>query len=369
MRRARHLWTEMAMSELQGGGLRSGGHLSLAGKDASSREAISAWASIAERAGVPFLQLDAHDLARDYPWLADEYHYAGFTPLDLQVEPTLMLTALHALAEDRGVLIVEDTPVTDLLIDQRHVRGVVTDRGSVAAPAVVVATGAWSRRLLARSGINLPIHVGVTTMAATAPVPPLTNCTVWEMGALGFRQDTRGRIVFAYGGFVDVHLVWEDLRSSVRLFSTYLRSRRQIRLRAGRDLARDLWDVVRRRPLRPLRSREYPANKGDVRKGTARLATMAPQLAGNLTVEEIWTGAIDVTADELPIVGNGGVFGLSFAAGLSGHGAGLAPALADPLAEIALTGATKDKDVQALSPERLHGYRPHRGTGSVHSIS
>src|SRR5690606_5207471 len=53
--------------------------------------------------------------------------------------------------------LVNDVTVTRILTDGTGVTGVETSQGRVAAPAVVLAAGPWSRSLAASVGIDLPV--------------------------------------------------------------------------------------------------------------------------------------------------------------------------------------------------------------------
>ncbi|MDQ4111748.1 MAG: FAD-binding oxidoreductase [Actinomycetota bacterium] len=362
MRLSQQMWSELADLVGPDLGWFRGGHLSLSCEDTNRANApIGAWGDVAKRAGIPFEELSAAEITERHPWLSPRYTYAGFTPADAQLDPNLSLDALVHHARSMGVNVIERVAANSLVLRGDRVVGVSTGRGDISTPVVILATGAWTRRLLRHHGVTLPTHCGVATIAATKPVPPLTRHTVWEIGKLGFRQDQRGRLVFAFGGYARVHLRWEDILAGPRLLPTYLRSWRTIRLRITRDLWRDIWAVIRRHPLESLSWSEHPPNHAEVKQGLEQLALMVPSLRDHLTLDEAWSGVIDATADELPAIGDGGIRGLSFAAGLSGHGIGIAPAVARALTEIASTGETTVPDVAELSPERLRGYKPYPG--------
>ncbi|MFC6018390.1 NAD(P)/FAD-dependent oxidoreductase [Plantactinospora solaniradicis] len=66
-----------------------------------------------------------------------------------------------------------------------------------------------------------------------------------------------------------------------------------------------------------------------------------------------WGGTLDLTPDHLPLLGTpSGVDGYVVAAGFSGHGFCLGPAIGRTVAEI-VTGQPTSVDVTALHPDRF----------------
>ena len=73
--------------------------------------------------------------------------------------PSAYVAALAKSVEDRGGKIVEDTPVT--AVERRGGTLVASGpRGELQADAMIVAAGAWARKLLADHGVRVPIYGG-----------------------------------------------------------------------------------------------------------------------------------------------------------------------------------------------------------------
>ena len=51
------------------------------------------------------------------------------------------------------------TTVTAILVKHGRVIGVKTDRGPLATPVVVIATGPYSKRVAALAGVDLPLRI------------------------------------------------------------------------------------------------------------------------------------------------------------------------------------------------------------------
>jgi D-amino-acid dehydrogenase len=90
------------------------------------------------------------------PGLAGAWHY----PLDAHLRPDRLMTSWRALLSSKGVEIREGCEFRGFERAGRQVRAVRTTRGSVAAEAVVVATGAWTPLLARHLRCRVPIVPG-----------------------------------------------------------------------------------------------------------------------------------------------------------------------------------------------------------------
>ncbi|HEV7644669.1 MAG TPA: glycine oxidase ThiO [Pyrinomonadaceae bacterium] len=95
-------------------------------------------------AGLPVQKLDTRELLELEPRLSSEVKGGLFFPRDVQVENRLLVKALAASLKQLGVRIVENTPVTSLLVENGKIAGVETPVGNFSAPIIVLAAGAWS---------------------------------------------------------------------------------------------------------------------------------------------------------------------------------------------------------------------------------
>ena len=90
------------------------------------------------------------DAARELePALHPNIHSAVHSPHDHQVDPRRLVQALEAAAHAHHVTLRPHTEVANLIIQQDTTRGVRLTSGEIIeADRVVVATGAWTRKLL-----------------------------------------------------------------------------------------------------------------------------------------------------------------------------------------------------------------------------
>jgi 4-methylaminobutanoate oxidase (formaldehyde-forming) len=96
---------------------------------------------------------------------------AGWLPGDGWLEPARLAAALAAGATALGVRIFTGTRVTQVVVEGGRVRGVLTDRGPIAADVVVNAAGAASGHLGRLAGVELPIVPIKHQYVVSAPLP------------------------------------------------------------------------------------------------------------------------------------------------------------------------------------------------------
>ncbi|MFK8077510.1 MAG: FAD-dependent oxidoreductase [Granulosicoccus sp.] len=81
-----------------------------------------------------------------------------FVEHDGKGNPIEITTAFIKGARMRGAKCIEGIRVDDVLIENKRVKGVVTDQGTIATDFVVNCGGMWAREFGQRSGVNVPLH-------------------------------------------------------------------------------------------------------------------------------------------------------------------------------------------------------------------
>lgn len=120
-------------------------------------EAFRTRLELSARLGVEGEYLAPSDIASRWPNLYSADVAAGyFTAGDGFVRSHNLGIVLGAMARNAGAEIWEGCSVDRVLVRDDRVCGVEVGGERVAAPRVLVAAGAWSRQLLARSEIHLP---------------------------------------------------------------------------------------------------------------------------------------------------------------------------------------------------------------------
>ena len=234
-------------------------------------------------------------------------------------DPVATTLAFAAAAQDEGVEVREHDEVSRIVLRDDNAIGVHTRHGSIQADNVVVAAGNWTPRLLATAKVRLPIRF-VRGAVAMFRRPP------------------------DFGPPPRLHFDFYN--------NTYSRP----------DGLRDTLVGYMSTDLRTAQIRPVPFN-GTLPESTAldlraRLAARFPGFA-RAQVRGGWAGLYDVTPDHYPILGPCGPRGLVVAAGFSGHGFKLCPAVGRLIAD-ALLHNRRDPLLAALAASRFARHRQIR---------
>jgi glycine oxidase len=242
------------------------------------------------------------------PRLAGKIAGALFSPEDHQVDNRKLARALRIAAERAGVEIREHQSVTQLLVQGGQARGVVLEDGtSVPADIVVLAAGAWSRRIDGLPPDRRP------------PVRPIKG----QMLAL--RMDPAAPLLS--------HVLWAP--------GVYLVPRRDGRLIVGGTVEEKGFDeTITAGGLLTL----------------LEAAWRAIPAVEELAVDEIWVGHRPGSRDDAPILGHGPLDRLFYATGHHRNGILLAPVTADAMARLILDDVVES----AIKPFGLERFLPAR---------
>ena len=265
---------------------------------------------------------------------------ALFTPSDARADPKRAVPALARAAAARGASIHESCAVRSLETQAGKVAGVVTEQGPIACRAVVLAGGAWSALFLRHLRFELPQLKVKASVQRTAMAPLITESAVGATrAAFGRRQD--GGYTIARSGAVTFDVTPAALRH-FRVFLPALKEKwGDLKLRAGRPFFDELttsasWKADRPTPFERTRVLDPAPDHAGLDQVLRDAIDLFPQLAGAHSVER-WAGMIDVTPDEIPVLGPiEGMPGLFVATGFSGHGFGIGPAAGYLMAQLAV---------------------------------
>ncbi len=169
---------------------------------ATSKAQLGAWddtveALAAAGVGEALEPLEPADVAR---LAGSDVHIAGvFDPDVAHLQPATLARGMARVAEARGIVIHEGTPMTSL--GRTATPSVTTPGGTIHARAVVLALNAWSARL---PEVRRALVVTSSDIVATPPID-----RDWEHGPcvsdsrrlVNYYRPTRdGRLVFGKGG-------------------------------------------------------------------------------------------------------------------------------------------------------------------------
>jgi sarcosine oxidase subunit beta len=246
------------------------------------------------------------ELKRLLPTLSPHCLGASMARGDGAADPHRALRAFRAAAEQAGVTIQEQCGVT-AIERQGEDWCVIAGEHRWIAPAIVNAAGAWSARVAAMVGDDIPLDTKSSMMMVSERLAPFIKPVVSIMGrSLSFKQSDQGTLVIGGGlqGVPDLDLETSTARMRV--------------LSKGAHAATDLFPDVR-----------------------------------NIRIVRVWAGLEAKTADMLPIVGpSPNAPGVFHAFGFSGHGFQLVPAVGAAIADLIVQGRTA-RAIAALDARRL----------------
>lgn len=115
--------------------------------------------------------IDGADVRRMVGPIRPDVLGGSFCTDDAQINTPTVVAALGAGARAEGADVREHVEVEAFVTSGDRVVAVDSTHGRFDADMVVVATGAWTRKLLAAHGVDLPIGIERLQMMATVPRP------------------------------------------------------------------------------------------------------------------------------------------------------------------------------------------------------
>ena len=275
-----------------------------------------------QRVGVNTAVISPQELRDLQPFTqVDDLTLAAYEPESGYADPRATTTAFMHQAQRRGAILREGVTVRAIRINGGCVVGVDTSDGRFDAPIVVVMAGPWSDRLLKTAGLDFPLTPQRAQIAFYRRPPPLAT----------------GHMVFIDG-----------------VSGTYFRPH-------GDDLT--LIGVGHWKPEPPPDPDHYnEANDPDFIP--AAKAKAARRLAGLQQGEYArgHAGIYDVSPDSRAILDRApGIEGLYMAAGFSGTGFKISPAVGASLAELITQGRATSVDISPFRFSRFEENQPIRG--------
>ncbi|MFV8048779.1 NAD(P)/FAD-dependent oxidoreductase [Mycobacterium sp. 48b] len=252
--------------------------------------------------GVQTEEIDASEVAELWPW-ADLEPFAafGWEPRGGYGDAYQTAQAFAVSARASGVRIRQGANVTGLLLDGDRATGVeLADGTRVSAGTVVVATGAWTRPFLTAYGVDVPIRVVREQIVTISPGVPIGAVPVFsDLVSLQYvRPELGGEILFGNSDLAHCEPADPD-------------------------------DYLNR------------ATDGFIDLTVDKVGTRFPGFP-DAAITGSYAGCYDVTPDWNPVISATGIDGLIVAAGFSGHGFKIAPAVGKLVADLVTDGRSSD---------------------------
>ena len=296
-------------------------------KDPKELATWDTWVSMAQSYQVRTRMLSAEEARAMVPngqaWIGGVH-----SPNDGRAAPAIAVPALAAACRRLGVVLLQDCAVRGMETTGGRVTGVVTERGRIAADAVVCAGGAWASMFCRRHGIDLP-QAGVrSTVFATTPGAEVTPGGLVTPEITISRRPDGGYLIAALNRG-QLEITPQGLRYARQFWPTFQTRRKNLRIGIGKsfldgpEALLGKWSFDKPSPFERNRVFAPPPDLSIV-DGAIKLVTDAfPALKG-IALARAWGGWIDSTPDAIPVISAVEKLpGFFLIAGFSGHGFGL----------------------------------------------
>jgi sarcosine oxidase subunit beta len=291
--------------------------------------------------GLPAELLDGDEARRREPALGRNVLAALYLPLGGKLNPFRLTMGFARAAQRLGASVETATPVRGFALAGGRAVGVLTDRGTIRAGAIILCAGSWSGEVARLAGLDIPVVQRQGQMVVTEIAPfrvihclkPIKHDRDWNLFSQAWPQDPDfGR--FGAGKADDPNLppgrgmaIQQTSAGNVVLGST------------SRFVGLD---------LRPT--------AGGIQYILEHAMRILPGM-GRLRIIRTWAGLRPFTPDGLPLIGPTGLPGLLLATGHDGGGVGLGPLTGRLVAELLTTGSLSFP-LEKLTPERFAAARP-----------
>ncbi|MDR6756344.1 glycine/D-amino acid oxidase-like deaminating enzyme [Mycoplana sp. BE70] len=301
------------------------------------------WIKNLENYEIEARMLSGQEFRSMYPGTTMNLKGALFTPADARAEPQKAAPAIAEAARANGAAILTECAVRGIETAAGAVSGVVTERGSIACKAVVLAGGAWSSLFVGTLGIHLPQLKVLNSVLRTKPLEGGPEQAMWASD-FAFRKRQDGGYTIASGSENVVDIVPKSFRFALDFVPALRKEWRALKFRAGWrfwDEVRipDRWTLDEPSPFEYCRVLDPKPSTRMSDNALANLRRAFP-IFERTQIAQRWGGYMDVTPDAIPVISAvDRIPGFHIATGFSGHGFGIGPGAGRLMADI-VTGRT-----------------------------
>ena len=361
------IWDQLEQDTGEDVGFVRRGCLFTAGSDKEMRS-FENWIAVAADHGIESRLLSAAELKKLVPGSALKRAGAVYTESDGRAEPHKAAPAIARAAQRAGATILTSCAVRGLETSGGAVSAVVTEHGTISAPTVLCAAGAWSSMFCRSLGVGVPQLKVRGTVARTAPCANVLEGNLFDE-RLGIRRRQDGGLTLAHGTVLQHPITPSTFRWGFKFIPALMQELKVLRLSLGKEFFEEwrqpaTWDLDAVTPFEKTRVLN-PEPSAKVLRGIRKnLDIMFPQLADTPIVES-WAGMVETSPDVVPMIGPvEGKPGFYIATGFSGHGFGLGPGAGKAIAGM-LTNTDTGIDIAPLRLGRFFDGSPIKPQSTI----
>jgi glycine/D-amino acid oxidase-like deaminating enzyme len=272
------------------------------------------------------------------PGAAIPFVGALHTPTDGRAEPAHGAPAIAEAARAHGAKIITGCAVRGIETQAGRVSGVVTEKGPIAADAVVLAGGAWTRLFAGNAGIDFPQLKILGSVFRTRPLSGAPEAT-GGTSTFAFRKRLDGGYSIARRNASRFEPTPDAFRLFRDFFPRLRDSHHELRFGIGGRFLEEArmkrrWSLDETTPFEAVRVLDPPPRRSVLEEARTALSRAFPAFAG-MEVAESWGGLMDVTPDAVPVIDRvERIPGFFIASGFSGHGFGIGPGAGRLMADL-----------------------------------
>ncbi len=278
------------------------------GKTEQHKKVLEGLTARAVDCGLDVRMISGDEVREINPYLSEEVYCASWCPTDGHANPMRTTLAYYRAARKLGARFITGIEVLELKKVKGVLRQVVTDQGVFEADTVLLANGLGARKVAGTVGIDIPMNSALLYALVTEAEPKMFEQMLGTAEADFYgHQTTHGSFVF--GGTTGFETVDKDNGTPM------------IAANAAPCICRGILKYF-------------------------------PMLE-NAKIVRTWAGWMDHMVDGVPMIDTvEEVPGLVVAAGFSGHGFGISPAVGMTLSEL-VAGETPTIDISGLKYDRF----------------
>lgn len=286
-----------------------------------------AWNKMARQYDIDSRMLSAVEAATMANGAQGKWVGGATCPSDGRAEPTMAVSVLAGAAQRLGMKIFQHCAARGLERSAGRVSGVVTERGTIGAQAVICAGGVWASMFCRRHGIALAQAGVYGTAMRTERAPEVLTGGLYVQG-LSVRRRLDGGYTLGVSGRGRVDITPQGLRHARAFWPTFKLRRAGVKLHLGLSFlqgpeALRYWQFDQTSPFEEMRVYDPPADPILVAQALVRLKQLFPALK-DVKIAETWAGLMDNTPDGIPVISPvASLPGFYLSTGYSGHGFGI----------------------------------------------
>lgn len=319
-------------------------------------DAMTSWLDTTkEFPGVDARILSKQEIQHLEPGIGDGWYGGLLQANALAVEPKLATPAIARAAASKGAKILQNCAVRHIELETGRISGVISEKGRIKTPNVVIAGGIWSPALVKPLGLNLPQLMIFAEMISVEPIANGPKIPLATSAGLVRREADGGYLFGCNSGIAPI------TPTVLKYFPKLISMSAGIEqgLTAAFNYRTFMHELKANKTSRPGKPSPYEKNRifqpeftGKFADGTFAYLRSRMPVFENSKIRERYSGALMTSLDNLGVISAvKSIPGLYLGTGLL-YGLTMSTAAGEALADL-ITGEETKVDVSPYRYERF----------------